>query len=309
SDSTHVLINDQVTLILEGVNYNNVNLELTFSERTANNGALIFDDGDDNSDNHNDGENTPDPQGQETTDIQITGDESDDSLLGAAGDDQLFGNAGNDFLAGNGGNDRLFGGDGEDILSGGDGEDFLRGGAGDDGLVGGAGQDHLKGDSGDDAIASLGGVDETLFKEYLSFIKNNPSATSAQLETAQEGVFNLDKADQESDFIEGGKGDDQFLLGGNDVVKGEEGNDTYTVGDWIEPGNPVIIQDYEDGEHIDFSIPYDTSEPSLTYRYDEASDSTHVLINDQVTLILEGANYNNVGLDFIFFERGANGTT
>ena len=93
----------------------------------------------------------------ELPEIEIFGDQAENTLYGGeernvmrggANDDFLDGGAGDDWLGGDRGGDRLLGGDGDDILVGGAGDDSLSGDAGDDVLIGGF---PLKSGSGHDA--------------------------------------------------------------------------------------------------------------------------------------------------------------
>lgn len=99
--------------------------------------------------------------GGEGTDL-LLGDAGDDYLDGEDGDDELQGGEGNDQLEGGDGEDLLFGNAGDDILSGGQANDELQGGDGNDWLEGGSGGDALFGDGGNDTLTGGGGVDDYL---------------------------------------------------------------------------------------------------------------------------------------------------
>ncbi|MEH2285014.1 MAG: calcium-binding protein [Nostoc sp.] len=134
----------------------------------------------------------------------ITGfDNSNDVVNGQGGNDKIDGLSGNDLLRGGTGNDTLIGGEGDDTLNGGTGNDTLNGGEGDDSLYGGTGNDLLRGGAGNDNL--FGG--------------------------------------SENDTLLGGTGDDRLTigysnldsLGGNQLLSGDDGNDTLSAGYIVNP--------------------------------------------------------------------------
>ncbi|MBB4082710.1 beta strand repeat-containing protein [Brevundimonas lenta] len=128
----------------------------------------------------------------------LAGGAGDDQILAAGGADRLSGDAGDDFLSGFAGDDVLEGGDGKDRLAGGDGADILRGGAGDDSLFDFQedGSDHLYGGDGNDRL-----------ELSLSFYHQPGTPIPADV-----------------NVIDGGDGDDVFVLGGTPV-----GSMSYTL--------------------------------------------------------------------------------
>ncbi|MEH2023751.1 MAG: calcium-binding protein [Nostoc sp.] len=134
----------------------------------------------------------------------ITGlDNSNDVVNGQRGNDKIDGKSGNDLLRGGTGNDTLIGGEGDDSLIGGEGDDTLNGGIGNDSLYGGTGNDLLWGGAGNDNL--FGGT--------------------------------------EKDTLLGGTGDDRLTigylnldsLGGNQLLCGDDGNDTLSASGYQEP--------------------------------------------------------------------------
>lgn len=119
-------------------------------------------------------------------------------LDGTDARDRIVGSFGNDLIDGGARNDTLFGGSGDDIIHGGSGQDFLYGGHGNDTIYADSGVgDKLYGNQGDDLL--IGG--------------------------------------SSADFIYGGDGADEIQgNGGDDVLAGDDGNDTYVfnVGDGID---------------------------------------------------------------------------
>jgi Ca2+-binding RTX toxin-like protein len=144
----------------------------------------------------------------------IRGNSGANTLIGFDGLDFLFGNAGNDILYGNAGNDRLNGGYGNDTLYGGIGNDRLIGFTGNNRLFGGNNNDTLMGGVGNDVLHGDAGND---------------------------GLF----GGSGNDTLNGGNGNDT-LSGdkGDDTLQGGEGNDIF----WIASGiGRDLILDYENG--------------------------------------------------------------
>lgn len=146
-------------------------------------------------------------------DDTLHGEDGSDNLMGGTGDDALFGHNGNDTLNGGAGNDDLQGSAGADEVHGGDGDDTVQGGLGNDTLFGGTGLDSLFGGDGDDVVVGL------------------EKQTTPGMELA--------------DFLNGGAGNDEILVGGLDIATGGSGSDTFVLGDWITEGNAAQITDFD----------------------------------------------------------------
>ncbi|MEM7592587.1 MAG: calcium-binding protein, partial [Cyanobacteria bacterium P01_A01_bin.83] len=130
-----------------------------------------------------------------TANDYLRGTAYNDSISGEEGNDRLLGYDGTDFLDGGSGNDRLYGHDGEDTLEGGSGNDLLYGGNDADLLKGGEANDTIIGGSGDDTII---GVDE-----------NSSTAGRGEI-----------------DFLRGQSGANIFVLGANNQVYYDDGDNT-----------------------------------------------------------------------------------
>ncbi len=162
---------------------------------------------------------------------RLQGDFGNDDLNGGAEDDELMGQSGTDTMQGGTGNDRLVGGAGADLLSGGDGDDGLMGCVGGDTLIGRGGADTLNGNDGNDTIFGV--------------TPNNGGTPPED--------------DATRDYLNGGNGDDALFPGAGDNANGGAGSDSFTLGDWIADGGPVLIEDY------------DANEDSLVVVYDDAA--------------------------------------
>jgi hypothetical protein len=83
-------------------------------------------------------------------------------IVGGSGDDRITGSAADNSIDARGGNDTVFGLGGNDSLDGGDGDDVLDGGNGDDRARGQAGRDQLEGGDGNDSFDSADDETDTV---------------------------------------------------------------------------------------------------------------------------------------------------
>ena len=154
---------------------------------------------------------------------RMTGQEGDDTLFGDEGDDELHGDVGADTIFGGQGNDVLFGQDDNDLLSGDAGDDFLNGGLGNDQLDGGDGIDDVQGREGDDLLVGGAGND------FLYGDGKIPTVLSLV------GGNDILDGEDGDDQLWGGAGHDQLFGGegidqlvgdvGDDHLYGEDGDD------------------------------------------------------------------------------------
>jgi Ca2+-binding RTX toxin-like protein len=154
-------------------------------------------------------QNFADVTGTNSNDV-ITGNNGNNTLIGGAGDDNIGGLGGNDLLKGLSGKDTLRGDDGADTVLGGTENDVLFGGQGSDILSGGSEADALTGDAGNDALYGGSGAD----------VLTGTNASSR-------GVG-------EVDFLSGGTGIDQFVLGdtSGSYYLGNSANDFARISDF-----------------------------------------------------------------------------
>jgi Ca2+-binding RTX toxin-like protein len=145
-------------------------------------------------------------------------------MLGGKQSDALTGGAGNDLLVGNAGSDTLTGGGGQDTLIGGAGNDTLHGndGQGGDILDGGIGFDTYYADNGD-TIRDSDGQGEV----YL----NGKKLTLAR------------------------------RIKGESAYKDTNGNAYIRVGDSLLINDPLVIEDYRDGDMGITLEEYDPNDP------------------------------------------------
>ena len=153
--------------------------------------------------------------------INFTGNSSANTLQGNAGANILTGNGGDDTLIGNGGNDTLIGGYGLDFMNGGSGNDI-----------------YFVDDLGDLVIESAGGGHDVLFATFSYFLRDgqdievlvaeNRSSTNI-LSLAGNGIANTIHGNDGMTWLDGG--------GGNDVLVGYAGDDTYMFTTALGAGN------------------------------------------------------------------------
>ncbi|HBU14116.1 MAG TPA: type I secretion protein [Gemmobacter sp.] len=196
-----------------------------------------------------------------------------DSLQGHGGDDRLEGEGGHDLLAGGGGDDALAGHDGADTLSGGAGADSLLGGMGADGLFDGDGDDWLNGGFGDDLLQGSAGQD-TLDGDFGDDTLIGHAGGAA---------------DAETDFLNGGGGDDLMVIGGADIATGGAGEDAFRLGDWLAPGQPARIMDFEPGADR-LELTYDPAlHPDPQLALEPQGEDMALLLDGQALALISGA--------------------
>jgi Ca2+-binding RTX toxin-like protein len=200
--------------------------------------------------------------------------DGNDHITAGEGDDTLIGGAGNDALHGDAGQDALSGGDGDDALAGHSGNDSLDGGAGNDELLGGEGDDLLTDDQGDDWLAGGAGND---------VIAGGTGSDTLDGGTGDDTLIghHADKPDSSVDYLNAGNGDDTLLLGENDVATGDDGHDSFVLGDWLSGGGFAHIQDYNP-EEDQIVLVYDANshpDPNLLLVRDSESDDVTVFFD------------------------------
>ncbi len=219
-------------------------------------GNDLLETGDDNDDvNADDGDDTINAQGG--ADVVYAG-EGDDVIDGGFGDDTLLGEDGADTIDAGGGLDAVFGGIGDDEIDGGGGDDTILGEAGDDSILGRSGSDFVNGGTGEDTLK--GGAGDDLLVGY------------------EDSLFdtNFEVSDTyDPDFISGGAGTDAIIAGSGDTIDGGDGIDYLTLGSWIDPNNPVHIEEFEASEDIIAIIVPDDYAGSATVTVVHDTTGTH----------------------------------
>lgn len=192
----------------------------------------------------------------------VFGGDGNDIIFGGAGNDHLFGGAGDDRLYGGHGDDVIFGNAGEDQLSGGDGDDLLLGGEGDDVLIDGAGRDNVFGGVGNDrVVASLDGDNDVYDGGENSDTLDYSHATQGLMVDLVNGVASGVEIGHDAitgfETVLGGRGADQFILGGESIaLTGGAGDDVFAFasasGGQPNAASPVIM-DFGVGDRVRIS--------------------------------------------------------
>lgn len=197
---------------------------------------------------------------------QIEGGDGDDTLSGGDGSDDLHGQDGDDVLSGDEGDDTLSGGLGDDLMDGGDGDDSLLGGQGQDTLEGGEGDDALHGYHGDDVMRGGEGED-ALFGSLGDDILHGLSETGED--------------DGQTDFLNGGEGNDTITAGANDIVTAGDGADVIQFGDWNAEGGPAQVLDFQSNEDT-LVVLYEegAGEPEITFEQDSQNSQLYSVMAD-----------------------------
>ena len=181
----------------------------------------------------------------------LWGGAGDDDIDGQGGPDSIMGGDGDDTLEGGAGDDEIDGGAGDDSIMGGDSADKLQGGAGDDVLTGGAGDDTLEGGAGTDTI------DGGLGNDTLSFANAAAGVTVDLSVEADDDGYRTLAGDRVKgiETVMGSPFDDVFTGGGDDVLAGGLGNDTYVINPTSggDIGDPIVENEDEGVDTIRFT--------------------------------------------------------
>lgn len=196
------------------------------------------------------------------SDTLIGGSERD-VLVGGADDDVLVGYNGMPTASGLAPEDRdtvayrdaLYGGDGNDVLWASWGDDRLEGGGDNDTLVGGRGADTLNGGDGDDILVAYLGGPLSVGAPPVFPVEHDGDANTLRGGTGIDSLHGSDGNDvldggADSDTIWGGAGND-ILIGAETIVRvdrldGGAGDDDFLVGDGdiirrVERGEDVVL--------------------------------------------------------------------
>ncbi|MGV2099755.1 VCBS domain-containing protein [Rhizobium sp. 21-4511-3d] len=197
------------------------------------------------------------PYGSLIAEVSVTSDapSAGATLNGGGGNDIITGGTGNDIIDGGTGDDLIRGGAGNDTIHGGDGDDFISGGKGDDTIFGDAGNDTFSYSTGDGADKIDGGdgndtlhiagsdtgstfnINDVLIDGVKNLAVNIEEGSTANAATA--GNYEVATTNVEEWVVEGGKGDDTFVVSGDlsgtglatstITINGGAGNDTLDV--------------------------------------------------------------------------------
>ena len=218
-------------------------------------------------------------------DDTLTGGEGPDVItdnLGAdevdalGGDDEVSTGEGPDAVFGGEGGDKILGGEGEDLLLGEEGDDKLRGNQDADMLIGGEGMDSLLGDDGDDLLLGAEIIDDAAVKIDEDNVGITPGTLYSNYTTFEE-------PNAAPDTLDGGRGDDQLVLGAEDSAQGGLGFDDFILGDWIAEGDgPSVVKDFNPFEDVVIYFHDEVQQPNPVLSVDTDEDGNALLLADGV---------------------------
>lgn len=206
---------------------------------------------------------------------------------GSDDSDVLIGDQDPDILHGHDGDDSLYGDASVDILFGGAGDDHLDGGSGDDMLIATEGADDLEGGDGDDILITAGILDsDAMHASIVSDLENG------QVPEFDAETINLDErtdSDDAPDTLNGGAGNDMFIVGAGDIVISGLGADTIIAGEWSKGADPVEVVDFNPNEDV---LIYDYAEgqpePDLSV-VDDGQDALVLVDGTPGIVVRDGA--------------------
>ncbi|MCB4812270.1 calcium-binding protein [Methylovorus menthalis] len=182
---------------------------------------------------------------------EIYGLGGNDLILGLGGDDFIDGGEGNNVIDGGTGNDYLQTGSGNDVVLGGEGDDIVEAGDGNNIIDGGSGNDFISSGSGNDLVNGGDGDDQVFAGAGNNVVYGGDGNDSINSLEGDDIIYGGDGNDQilagdGDDIINGGAGADlitgegstagdesvvgnQYYVTDNDTIQGGEGNDTFLI--------------------------------------------------------------------------------
>lgn len=237
-----------------------------------------------------DDSNEPEPETVE--DAVIEGDDSDNTIMGTNGFDIIDGKGGDDDLTGKTGEDIILGGEGHDLIKGRAGDDLLQGGEGNDSLRGGQDDDFLIGGAGDDVIYGAEGNDTIVGADVFSrdLTVDDVIALAKDPTHMPDGYEEVVPTEAESNYLNGGQGDDVLILGSNDTGVGGEGADVFQIGQWVADGQaPALITDFATADDL-LVVSYDEADTAPTITLQVVNEETHVFANGTLVVRVAGGD-------------------
>lgn len=200
------------------------------------------------------------------TDLNGTGNDSNNLILGNSGNNLLDGKNGADTLQGGTGDDTLIGGGGVDVLNGGDGSDTYKVGSNEDKII------ETARDGDEDVVESTVSYSLGDNLEVLTLV--GPAALSG----TGNKLDNVIEGSEVGNALYGEAGDDSILgYDGADTIDGGAGNDTIDGG----KGQDTVI--YQ-GNQNDYKITYDADSETWTVE-DVTGDSGDDGVDEGTDLI------------------------
>lgn len=237
------------------------------------------------------------PDSETDLDVMLLG--GDDVAITGAGDDSVSAGAGADFVTSNGGDDTVDLGTGDDswadvdvnTAAAGSGDDDVLGGDGTDFLVSEGGADSLEGGAGEDTLVAIGAQDD------------GASVTLQDPAFGELTLPNPSGEDAEPDVLAGDDDIDVLVGDDGDSLTGGAGDDRFVVAfDALEPGDPVVIEDFTlDEDTVAFIAEDQTGDgATLSIGGTGAGDGpavTEFLVDGEVIAELPGIDPEDVDFD------------
>lgn len=226
-------------------------------------------------------------------DDALTSRGGDDSVVAGDGSDQVFGGDGDDFLMAGGGNDTVYGESGHDLINGEGQDDMIYAGSGDDDVMGGAGHDQIFGGEGRDTLSGAAGNDAIDGGLGDDLIAGGVGADELFGGAGDDTIWGQSAGaqDRDADFLNGGDGNDQLILGQGDTGHGGAGTDTFAVTDFGANAQIIDFDPVQDQLLIQYD-PQQIVDPVVTVQSGDAGE-TLVLLNGNLVASLT----NGAGLD------------
>jgi Ca2+-binding RTX toxin-like protein len=171
-------------------------------------------------------------------DLDLTGNDLDNTLVGNGWANVLSGGLGNDTLRGENGDDDLFGGAGDD---------FLDGGWAVDAMAGGTGNDIYVVDNMSDSVTETGGQGSDEVRVSVSWTLTAGADVETLRTTDDAGTAAIDLTGNASGNIVIGNDGDNVIAGrgGDDELTGRAGDDSFLFDTPLDPANNVdVITDF-----------------------------------------------------------------
>lgn len=111
---------------------------------------------------------------------------------------------------------------------------------------------------------------------------DQPPVTVSQIANTIAGSFDggLSDNDPAADTLSGADGDDTIFGGNGDLMIGGAGADLFVGGEYVQPGAPVTLDEFEPGEDV---LVYGTAEGTsgdLSITYEGADGAEYAIVRD-----------------------------
>ena len=231
-------------------------------------------------------------------DLDLTGNDLDNTLVGNGWANVLTGGLGNDTLRGENGNDQLLGGAGDDVLDGGWAIDAMTGGTGNDTYVV---------DNANDTVSEAGGQGSDEVRTSVTWTLTAGADVETLRTTNDAGTAAIDlTANNTGNIVIGNDGNNVIAgRGGDDELTGRAGQDSFRFDTPLDAANNVdVITDFNVAD--DTIVLENAVFTGLTAG--AALDASQFAIGAAAQDATDRIIYNDVTGDLLFDVDGAGGT-